>query len=307
MNENKTGLKFDFATIALDDAYTAFWHRCNAKNVSQKTLALYEFTAGKFITWLKENGINAPELVTARHVTGYLSALRDLNKASDNTLHAHARAIRTMLIYWNESGYAPTRIKFDMPRVGDVNHQVLSFDELGKLIKAAINPRDKAIVALMVDTGARRQEVCNLNWENIDLKTGAVHIIRGKGRKNRWVGISPETIKYILQYRRAKKLDVSPENPVFLSRSGERIAGSAILQLFRRLSKRAGFPVHPHALRHTYATNANTEGLSIYDIQKTMGHADTKTTDRYIKSLPSKIVEKQVAVSPMMKLSKRRK
>jgi integrase/recombinase XerD len=296
----------NISTIAIDDAYNAFEQRCKAKNVSHRTLEFYEGTAGRFIEWLKCSGVNAPELVTERHVTGYIAGLRD-SGVSDNTINAHARAIRTMLIYWHEQDFTISRIKFEMPKTVDTLHRVLTIDELDTILKAAQTPRDRAIIAFMVDSGARRQEICNLNWENIDMKTGAVQIIRGKGRKNRWVGISPITIKHLISYRRTG-IDVSPECPVFSSsRDGQRMSGQSVLLMFRRIAKIVGFSFHPHALRHTYATNARMEGMDIYEIQQTMGHADIRTTENYIKSLPSKIVERQVSVSPMMKLSKRRK
>ncbi len=302
----KTQTKVDLATIALDDAYTAFWQSRKAKNVSQATLTFYASTAGKFFSWLKNNGIYGPDEVTSREVTGYLSALRD-TRASDNTINAHARAIRTLMIYWHDNEFSPARVRFAMPKVGDVLHQTLSFDELSALLSACPTARDRAIISFMVDTGARRQETANLNWEDVDLKSGTVHIIRGKGRKNRWVGISPITIRNIISYRRERKPDLDPKSPVFIARNCDRLTGQAILLMFRRLSNLVGFRVHPHALRHTYATHANASGMSLYQIQQTMGHSEAKTTERYIKSLPSQIVDAQIAVSPMMRLSRRRK
>jgi site-specific recombinase XerD len=306
MNTTINQTKIDLATIALDDAYTDFWQSRKAKNVSKATLAFYDTTAARFISWIKEQGLNSPEQVSSREVTGYLAALRDTG-AADNTLNAHARAIKTLLIHWHENGFIPARIRFAMPKMGEVVHQTLSGDQLVALLTACFAARDRAIIAFMVDTGARRQEVVNLNWEDVDLKSGAVHIVRGKGRKNRWVGISPVTIKTIIKYRKERNPDMQPERPVFVSRDGSRLSGQAILLMFRRLSKRVGFPVHPHALRHTYATNANSSGMSIYKIQQTMGHADIKTTERYIKSLPSEIIQAQIDVSSMMKLSRLRK
>lgn len=297
---------FNLETIALDDAFTAFWISRKGGNLSKRTLNFYTNTAGRFVNWLKDNGVNAPELVTARHVMEYLADLRD-RKVADNTLNAHARAIRTLLIFWHEEGFSPARVRFAMPKVGEIVRKALTIDQLDALLKACLQPRDKAIIGLMVDTGARRQEVCNLNWGDLDLKSGEVHIIRGKGSKNRWVGISPVTSRAILAYRRQKGLDLSPDAPVFVLRDGSQMNGQAILLMFRRLSKRVGFHVHAHALRHTYATNAIAEGLSIYEIQQTMGHADIKTTERYIRSMPSKIIEAQIRVSPMMKLARRRK
>lgn len=309
----ETKTQFDFSTIALDEAYTAFWNRCRGMNVSEKTLTIYNFTAGAFIAWLRDNGVRFPEEVTERHVSAYLASVRERKTKTGrmislNTVHAHARAVRTLLIYWHEQGYTPNRIKFSMPKLCDTEKNILSQEQLGKILDSAPTARDKAIIAFMADTGARRQEVCNLNWEHIDLKTGAVFIHRGKGNKNRWVGIHPDTRNYLIAYRRKTNgLDLSPDAPVFVSsRSGSRITGQAILLMLRRLSKIVGFHVHPHMLRHTYATAANDAGLSIYDIAQTMGHSDVKTTQRYINSLPSRIIERQIAVSPIARLKRRR-
>jgi integrase/recombinase XerD len=304
--KTKAQAKLDLETINLDDAYTAFWQSRKAKNVSLATLEFYTATTTRFISWLKNHGVCDPEQVTVREVIDYLAELRD-TKASDNTINDHARAIRTLMIFWYEEKFSPERVRFPMPKIGDVDHKVLSYEELSDLLSVCPTARDRAIVSFMVDTGARRQEVANLIWEDVDLKSGAVHIVRGKGRKSRWVGISPITLRYIINYRKERKPDLDAGSPVFVSRNGSSMTGEAILQVFRRLSGLVGFHVHPHVLRHTYATNANASGMSLFDIQQTMGHAEATTTERYIKSLPSHIIETQIEHSLMMKLSRRRK
>ena len=290
----------------LDDAFTAFTQSRKAKNVTKATMEFYHATAEKFHAWLKEQGYTDPEQINGQTIEGYLAHVHD-SEVSDNTLHAHARTVKTILIYWEEAEFIAKRIRFKMPKVGDVNHQTLSFDQITALIDVCISARDKAIIALMVDTGIRRQEVINLNWVDIDLKTGNLHVIRGKGRKNRWLGFSPATVRYLVAYRKECTPDLNPDSPVFVTREGGRMQGMTMLLLFRRLSTRVGFSVHSHMLRHTYATQANLSGMSLYNIQATMGHASSETTERYIKSLPSAIIETQIDHSIMMQLKRKRK
>jgi len=185
--KTKAQAKLENETIDLDDAYLAFWQSRKAKNVSKATLEFYTATTTKFISWLKNHEICNPEQVTVREVNNYLAEVRD-TKASDNTINAHARAIRTLMIFWYEEKFSQERVRFPMPKIGDVDHKVLSYEELSDLLSVCPTARDRAIVSFMVDTGARSQEVANLTWEYVDLKSGAVHIVLGKGRKSRWVG-----------------------------------------------------------------------------------------------------------------------
>jgi site-specific recombinase XerD len=302
----ETKVKFDLATVALDDSFQAFWQSRRAKNVSQATLNFYQATVSPFFSWLKENGVCNPGEITTQWVDNYLSSVRDRN-VSDNTLNAHARAVRTVLIFLLENEFIQKRVKVQMPKIGDVTHQTLSTEEIQTVLEVCLNPRDQAIISFMLDTGARRQEVANLIWEDVNMGTGSVHIIRGKGRKSRWVGISPVTIKYLVAYRRARNANLSPESQVFLTDDNKPMNGETLRQIFERISRRAGFHIHPHALRHTYATNANADGMSLHDIQLTMGHAESTTTERYIQTLPSQIVERQIEHSLMMKIGHRKK
>ena len=101
-----------------------------------------------------------PGEVSARYVRQYLAQLiaRGLK---DTTTHDHARAIRTLLRFWNEEGYIPSPVKFDMPKLEKKRLLVLTADELRQVIKLC-NPRDKAIILLIVDSGLRRSEVSGL-------------------------------------------------------------------------------------------------------------------------------------------------
>jgi site-specific recombinase XerD len=85
-------------------------------NCTPATLEFYKHTAGKFLLWCELQGITSPEEVTARYVRQYLARLLDKGR-KDTTLHANARAIRTLLRFWHWEGYIPSAVRFDMPKL----------------------------------------------------------------------------------------------------------------------------------------------------------------------------------------------
>ena len=152
------------ASYALSDAFTDFILSRQAMLCSPRTLAWYSFTLGKVMQWLVDNGVNSPADITARHVRAYLSdcAGRGLQ---DSTINNHARAIRTMLRFFHNEKYLPEPVVFKIPSIAEKRLPCLSGEDVKRLLDACVEPRDKALVLLMVDTGLRRAEVCALNWE----------------------------------------------------------------------------------------------------------------------------------------------
>ena len=97
----------------IDDAYTDFFLSRQAKLCSPGTLRFYQFTAGKFVEWLKLIGVNSPDEIASRHVRVYLAEL-DNRKLSDSYIHGHARAIRTLLRFLHAEKYIanPIHIRY---------------------------------------------------------------------------------------------------------------------------------------------------------------------------------------------------
>ncbi len=172
--------QWNLASTALREGYTDFVLARQAMRCSHATLAFYRFTAGAFLAWLELQGVSAPAEVNVRYVREYLAMLAGNGKA-DTTIHDHARAIRTLLIFWHAEGYLPTSITFQMPKLQKKRLPVLTAEELAQVIEECRNARDKAIVMLMADSGLRREEVCTLNCADIDLASGLVHVREGKG------------------------------------------------------------------------------------------------------------------------------
>src|SRR5512135_1481272 len=105
----------------------------------------------------------------------YLAMLRERG-LSDRTAHTHARAIKTLLIFWAREKYMPERVYFDMPRFAKKRLPVLSPDELRTIIAACETPRDRALIMLLADSGLRCSEVIALDWSDIDFSNGLLRV-----------------------------------------------------------------------------------------------------------------------------------
>jgi integrase/recombinase XerD len=267
-----------------------------AMNCTPATLAFYRYTAGKFLEWAEYQGAAAPEEVTARIVRAYIAELVSQGK-KDTTVWDHARAVKTMLRFWHQEGYLPAPVRFELPRIAKKRLPVLNIDELRQIAQAC-NVRDRAIVLFMADSGLRRQEVCNLNWEDIDMQSGLVRVRQGKGRKDRSAVIGARTRRALLAYRRTLS-GLQDATPLFQTRDGERFTGSGLRCIFRRLSKRTGIHVTPHAMRRTFTILSLRAGMSPLHLQNLGGWEDLAMVQHYAQMVDEDLLQAHKAHSPV--------
>jgi len=287
----KTAVKrtWALASVKLQDATTDFFLSRQAMLCTPGTMEFYRYTLGKFLRWIEAQGITSPDEINARYVRAYLAELAP--QLADTTLHGHARAVKTLLLFWHDEGYLSQRIKFDMPKIADKKLPCLDADQLKQVLKACHTPRDKALIMLFVDSGVRRSELLALRWCDVDMSTGAVKVLKGKGNKYRVTFCGAKTRRALLKYRRTTEHD--DQAPIFdLTLSGLR---SALV----RIGKRAGFHITPHMLRRTFATLALRSGMSIAHLSSMLGHAEISTTQIYLRLLVDDLREAHKEHSPI--------
>jgi integrase/recombinase XerD len=296
MTKAKTIQEWSLASVALRDAYTDFMLSRQAMNCTPSTLEFYRYTAGKFLEWAEYQGAAAPEEVTARTVRQYVAELVSQGK-KDTTVWDHARAVKTMLRFWHQEGYLPAPVRFELPRIAKKRLPVLNIDELRQIAQAC-NVRDRAIVLFMADSGLRRQEVCNLNWEDIDMQSGLVRVRQGKGRKDRSAVIGARTRRALLAYKRTLSQS-HLATAIFQTRDGERFTGSGLRCIFRRLSKRTGIHVTPHAMRRTFTILSLRAGMSPLHLQNLGGWEDLAMVQHYAQMVDEDLLQAHKAHSPV--------
>jgi site-specific recombinase XerD len=299
--QTKTTKEWTLASVALLDAYTDFVLSRQVMNCTPATMEFYKYGTGRFMTWVEQQGVTSPEQITARHVRQYLATLAERGLA-DTSLHGAARSIRTLMRFWHSEGYLPALIKFEMPKLAKKRLPVLTAEQLQRVIKVC-NVRDKALVLFMADSGLRRTETINLNWDDVDMQTGLIRVKQGKGRKDRASVIGVTTRRALLRYRRT--LDKHSENDaIFQTRTGDRFTGTGFLVVFRRLSKRSGIHITPHALRRTFAILSLRAGMSPLHLQGLGGWSGLEMVYHYAQMVDDDLLQAHLEHSPVDNLDR---
>jgi site-specific recombinase XerD len=162
---------------------------------------------------------------------------------------------------------------------------VLSQEEVTRLIEAAPNRMHRMLLMLLYATGMRRTEASLLKVSDIDSQRMVIHIQRGKGLRDRDVPLTPRLLEALRDYWRWKK----PRVYLFPSRVGDRnverpISGKTVWSACRAAAIRADIPkkLHPHTLRHCFATHLLEGGADLRTIQLLMGHERLEDTTIYL-------------------------
>ena len=170
------------------------------------------------------------------------------------------------------------------PRPARKLPQVLDVDEAVQLVEvptdAPLGLRDRALLELLYSSGLRVSELCALRWHDLDLEEGHVTVL-GKGSKQRMVPVGSHARNALAAWRAesAAKADA----PVFPGRAGKAISPRAVQLRLRQLAQRQGLfkRVHPHLLRHTFASHVLESSGDLRGVQELLGHADLGTTQIY--------------------------
>ncbi|NPV85904.1 MAG: tyrosine-type recombinase/integrase [Anaerolineae bacterium] len=285
---------FNISTVELKNAWTDFVLSRVAMQCTHATLKNYQKILGKFINWLEAQGVTAPHELNARLVREYLALYAS---KSDWYLNGIARSIRTLVRFWHSEGYLPSPVIFAMPKVREKRLPFLNGEQVKKLLSVC-SLREKAIILLFIDSGLRRQEFVNLNREDIDMQTGFIRVRQGKGRKDRTTAIGATTRRVLLKYWQTCS-NQSPNAPAIQTNQGERFSADGLSSLLSRLSKKAGVPFSPHALRRSFATLALKSGMDIVSLQALLGHSNIDTTRKYVQWLDADLLEAHRKASPI--------
>lgn len=171
---------------------------------------------------------------------------------------------------------------------------VLSPEEVTRMIEAASNLRHRTMLMTLYSTGMRRSELCCLRPEDIDKERMIVRIRQGKGGKDREVPLSPKLYEQLRTYYRSLKRRNGWMFPSLQARRADMpITQKAVWHACREATKRAGITkaVHPHTLRHSFATHLFDSGAELPVIQTLLGHADPRDTMIYLHLATRKLRE----------------
>jgi integrase/recombinase XerD len=181
--------------------------------------------------------------------------------------------------------------KLETPKRWKKLPDVLGREQVKALLAAVdstekLAKRDTAILELFYSSGLRASEMADLTLRDLHLDLGVIRVI-GKGRKERIVPLGGPAQRALVDYintLRPELLKIKNKQTelVFVSRSGGPVTRIVMWQLLQRMSKKAGLRhIHPHTLRHTFATHLLSGGADLRVVQELLGHADVGTTQIY--------------------------
>lgn len=159
--------------------------------------------------------------------------------------------------------------------------------ELDALRSSCQSLKERALIEMLVSTGVRVSELASMEIKDINLDTLSVHVIHGKGSKERITYTTPVAAKHLISYLRQRKED-GPA--LFYNKNHEPIEPGGIRHILNTIADRAGVSnTHPHRFRRTFATNLSRRGMEIQEIQKLLGHSNINTTLVYVNTDDSKV------------------
>lgn len=159
--------------------------------------------------------------------------------------------------------------------------------ELDALRSACGTTRERAIVEMLISTGVRVSELAGMEVQDINTGTMAVHVVHGKGAKERMTYTTPVALKHLLAY-----LNERPEETtaLFCNEKHGILNPGGIRVILNRIADRAGVEnVHPHRFRRTFATKLAKRGMDIQEIQRLLGHNSLNTTMKYVTMDDTKV------------------
>jgi site-specific recombinase XerD len=152
----------------------------------------------------------------------------------------------------------------------------------GRPVDARVRLRDLCIVRLMLNAGLRSFEVLKLKLRDLEPTTGRLTVRQGKGKKDRVVWLGDADVTLVNEY--LKIWPVTPAQALFLTLKGTPLHGRYVRAMLRKLSQAAGIDknVHPHILRHTFATDLLRASKNLFLVQRALGHSNVQTTCIYL-------------------------
>ena len=267
------------------------------RGASPRTAEAYRRDLERYLAFLDEQGVGSCDAVTPEIIAAFEKRLVEEGLAT-TTVRRRISAVRGYHKFLVREGLTASNPAeaVDIPKAADVLPDVLSIEEVGRMLDAYIDERpsglrDRAILEVLYGCGLRASEICGLNLDNLYLDDGFLRVF-GKGSKERIVpiaGAAERTLRtYLAEGRPTLARGASLGNgadaqaAVFLNQRGGRLGRQSVFNLVRKAGRAINrYDLHPHTLRHSFATHMLKGGADLRVLQEILGHADMSTLQVY--------------------------
>ena len=273
-----------------NDGIVEFGFDCKARKLSDKSISNYQKQLRYLLRYLEaEFQVNQVEEVRSFHIKQFLVDMADKGR-KPQYINDLLKVFKTFFNYMKKEGYIKERPTASIHNMKQPKVKIITFseDEIRKMLnyyqgRNFLNIRNRTMIALFFDTGMRLTEVMTLRPEQIREDSIIVH---GKGNKERLVPVSAYLAKTLMQYQMVREAYFEaklPERYLFVSKNGRKLNREWVWSIVQEAALRAGINggVHPHTLRHSFATHLLSHGADLRCIQEMLGHSDISTTEIY--------------------------
>ena len=263
-------------------------HLAAEKRYSPRTCESYRRDLVRLAMWLDEAGQDDWQRVTGHDLRRYVAFLSRAGLGG-RSIARHLSAIRRFYRFLLREHLAVDNPALDIraPKSARRLPGVADVDQLNSLLDAApddpLEVRDLCMFELLYSSGLRLSELAGLNLDSVDLKGGEVRVL-GKGSKERLLPVGSKALKALQAWLPVRSaIAPEPEQALFVSRRGDRLSRRSIQARLHRwgVVKGSDQKLHPHLLRHSFASHMLESSGDLRAVQELLGHADIATTQVY--------------------------
>ena len=258
------------------------------KRASEHTLKNYQRDLKHLAGFCLKHNIDSWEALTSTDVLKHVAERHRLGLSS-KSLQRELSAMRSFYVFLMQRGLVENNPAQHVkaPKQARKLPKTLDVDQVSALLDAgassAIEVRDVAMFELFYSSGLRLNELSSLDLEDLDLADKQLTVISGKGGKSRLLPIGTKAIEALQQWLKIRPSVEAADHAVFTSMRGKRIGDRNIQLRLQQwcLKKGVPEPVHPHMLRHSFATHMLESSQDLRGVQELLGHENISTTQIY--------------------------
>ena len=267
-------------------------HLATERGLSSNYQTLVRRNLETFAQWVQSaHGARKPVHLATGQLSEYL-AERKKNGLASSSIRQVIVILKIFSRYLAGKGIISEDIAESLlaPRPDQMLPKTLNERDVEHLLESVetqtpLGMRDRAILELLYSSGLRLAEIISSRLENMHLDEGFIRVT-GKGNKTRVIPVGSKArqkVEHYLKQGRPSLVRPKTSSHIFLSIRGTRLSPSRVWQIVRERAKRAGLAdtIHPHQLRHSFATHLLSGGADLRIIQEMLGHADISTTQIY--------------------------
>jgi integrase/recombinase XerC len=264
-------------------------HLEHERRLSPNTVGNYARDLSRFAAFCREQEVTDWTGVDAHRIRAFV-AWRHRAGIGGRTLARELSAIRGLFNYLLREGKVASNPAVGVPAPKSPRKlpDALSADQMGHLVSgggedSALALRDRAMMELMYSSGLRLAELVSLDLDDVDRAAGMVRVT-GKGSKIREVPVGRMALEALAAWERVRtELAPEGEKAIFLSRTGKRLSRRSVQARLQQWGIKKGLSehVHPHMLRHSFASHLLESSGDLRAVQELLGHADIATTQIY--------------------------